>query len=74
MLPISILLLYRELLFNIGLLVRRYIHGKIFDNEVFWKIMYFLWVITVILIIYNSLSNSIFAIILGGLNIYIMLT
>ena len=46
---------------------------QIFDNKLFWKWMYYLWGITAITIILNSLSNSIFAVILGGLNIYIML-
>ena len=46
---------------------------KIFDNRLFWKIIYCLWFLTSLIIILNALSNIIFALILEGKNIYIML-
>ena len=46
---------------------------QIFNNQLFWKLMNYLWLVTAVVVILNSLSNTIFAIILGGINIYIML-
>ena len=46
---------------------------KIFESKLFWKCMYFAWFLTAFIIIANALSNIIFALILDGKNIYIML-
>ena len=49
-----------------------YIH-KIWKNDRFWKIMLILWFFASCLIISNALSNNIFAIILSGKPIYLLL-
>ena len=46
---------------------------EIFSYEKFWKVMSWIWGLLVFLIIYNALSNSVFAIILEGSPIYLML-
>ena len=45
---------------------------EIFNYKKFWKIMSYIWGLLVVLIIYNALSNTVFAIILEGSPIYLM--
>ena len=46
---------------------------RIWTKEAFWKLMSSIWLFLVCLIIYSALSNQVFAIILDGNIIYLML-
>ena len=46
---------------------------QIWNRDAFWRIMFFLWLFLASLIIYSALSNKVFAIILNGQPIYLML-
>lgn len=46
---------------------------QIWNRDTFWRIMFFLWLFLASLIIYSALSNKVFAIILNGQPIYLML-
>ena len=45
----------------------------IWSNKKFWKIMSYIWVLLASVIIWNAWSNYVFAIIVEGANIYLML-
>ena len=46
---------------------------QIWNKEIFWKIMFYIWLLLASLTIYSALSNKIFAVILHGQPIYLML-
>lgn len=46
---------------------------KIWANQKFWKIMSWVWLVLASIIILNALTNTVFAIILDGTQIYLML-
>ena len=46
---------------------------QIWNRDAFWRIMFYLWLFLTSLIIYSALSNKVFAIILNGQPIYLML-
>ena len=47
--------------------------NRIWSNDKFWKLMSLGWLLLSSIIIWNALSNTVFAIFLGGTQIYLML-